>query len=158
MTGHSARHSTSKIPPNSHPFILLIRNTWIARTPVGDALVQLAKCISAERKLRHLHVHGGVVPDLADLTNSNLYDILKFFTLTDLAGQVVAPPHLVNSGFRLEAKAIDSKLLTIVVQVEAATSRLFESLFPVYDGIQKALHAQPHSDCARALTSQNPDG
>ncbi len=103
-------------------------------------------------------MHEGIVPDLANLTGSSLYDILKFASLADRGGQAIIPPQLLGSAYRLEAKDIDSKLSKVFVRVEAAVIRLFDRLLPIYDDFQRALHAEPSVNCARVLATQKSDG
>lgn len=124
-------------------------NDWVRPTAVRRALDRLESCIRTYRELKNRQVHRGEVPDLADFTDSDSYDLLKILTLVGQHGDLSFPTNLLRAGYALEVSEMGSKLEAEIEKATAAVKELFDALLPTYHRTEQALHQNPDKNCGR---------
>jgi hypothetical protein len=124
-------------------------NGWIRGTAVQKALSAIEKNTGSDQVLRNLHIHEGETPDPADLTDSDLYDLLKITAFAKLHGDLDFSAKLLTAGFRAEAHAISDELYSRIGEGTKAIGHLFDALPPVYLATEQQLHAGPSKGCRR---------
>jgi len=124
-------------------------NDWVRSTTVRKAIDRVENTVKAYRELKNKHVHHGEVPDLADLTDSNNYDLLKIITSLKEEGDSPVPSEILKTGYALEVSEIVTKLDSEIEKVTAAVKEFFDALLPIYQRTEGFLHQNPDKDCGR---------
>lgn len=124
-------------------------NEWVRHTSVSRALDDLERTLKEFRELKNRQFHQGETPDFADLTDSDVYDLLKLVTLAGPHKFGRAMSRLVSEGFAVESMRAR---LTLEAKGEKATSAvrtLFDTILPVYKKTEGDLHRNPPEGCRR---------
>jgi hypothetical protein len=119
---------------------LIAENWWVARTPVKEALNNLANLIQPYREGRNLHVHRGRLQPIAEVMGSKLLDQLKLFSFLERAGKPVLPTAELQKGYNLEVPKIVDRLRHERTEIRTRIVAALDALFPVYKEKAEELH------------------
>jgi len=107
-------------------------NAFIKDTPVKPSLKALEKAISSYKSKRHLFVHRGELPDIRSVTESDILDMLKVFSMVHQHSEPIVPLDLIDDLYRKESIRITSALNEDITKARKAITHLFDSLLPTY--------------------------
>ena len=121
---------------------IIMKNDWVAQTPVVKALKKIYKEIRPHKENRNLHVHQGRIPKIARVMKSDTLDQLDMFSLVKMLGQPVVDGWLLKRAYAGQTKEICSRLDAETKTIKEAVWSFFDALQPTYIKHSTALHAE----------------
>lgn len=119
---------------------LITMNSWVANTPVQQALKNLDNLIKPHREGRNLHVHRGTVPDIATAMGEEELDLLKAISPVWLFGKLLIDRKIVDFTYKKHVGKICKALQTERNEIDNMIWQLFDNLLPIYVEKSTALH------------------
>ena len=128
------------IPEKSCKYKDIEANYWVRRHKLSDALKTLDSQTQKHRSRRNSFVHHGERPDLAEIIESEDYDVLTLVAGANaMSRQPLAGATLFNEAFKTEIE----RLVTVMQRERRSAARsvktLFGALQPVYEAQVTAL-------------------
>jgi len=119
---------------------LITLNSWVAKTPVQEALKILDGLIKPHREGRNLHIHRGELPDIATAMEEDDMDLLKAISAVQMFGKPLIDRKFLDSGYKEHVGKICETLKEGRNKIDAAVWKFFDSLLPIYEEKSSALH------------------
>ena len=119
---------------------LITMNSWVAKTPVQQALKNLNDLIKPHREDRNLRVHRGTVPDIATVMGEEELDLLKAISAVQMFGKPLIDRKIMDFAYKGHVKKICKALQTERDKIDNVMWGLFDHLLPIYVEKSTALH------------------
>ncbi len=112
---------------------VILGNSWVNGTRVAAALRQLEKAVKPHSAPRNLHVHRGIMPELAEMPGSLFGRHLKTHEFLQEAGRPLLPKKTLSEAWRLETMTMRAATQAQVSQAAGAVENLFDAVKPSYE-------------------------
>ena len=113
---------------------IIKKNECVRNSGVNKRLDKLEAIVSPHRPVRNSYVHRRMAPELYKIFGSNLLDHLKLHSFINLHHDPIVDKQLMDLAFKGETTKISERLGTEISKGKDAVWRLFDSLFPIYQG------------------------
>jgi len=121
---------------------LVMKNSWVAQTPVERVLKKLKQLIEPHKRGRNQHVHQGRMQSIASVMQSDELDRLQLISSAQMLGEATIDKEIINWAYKGHVKKICERIQNEIDQFYDVIWRLFDGLLPTYDKKATVLHEE----------------
>jgi hypothetical protein len=122
------------IPPHLCKGEAVLKNSWLVSTSIPGAVKEIEKLTKQHQGIRNVYVHGGKVPDIAEVLQDDLFHHLSLVSFTDQfeSGLTKFDRDSLVSGYRFTSGSLRRHMQVQIKAMDAALAQLFSILEGFY--------------------------
>jgi hypothetical protein len=111
---------------------IIQENEWVKLTSVRKTLINLGRITSKFKGTRNFFVHRGEIPDISNVTGSEMLEFLKVYNNVRHEMRPIYSDEQFDQLIKAESKKIIIELGNDLVNAQKELSVLFNNLLPIY--------------------------